>query len=316
MPAGFLYVLVNSSMPGLVKVGKTTRTPSERVNELSGVTGVPTQFIVAYEEHFSDCDAAEQFVHTKLTQRGVRISDSREFFRAPVSDVVKIIASIPSSLALSVGVEPEKSDVSRNPYDMPWYSILESAEDFYYGHGDNIQNYDKAFTMYQDAARLGSLYAVERLGDMYFYGEAVRENKPKAIGLYIQNALNGYYYSYAALAIAYLFTEEHDNSLKAAVSFVKNGETSGWDSCDEPSEPHLSRMFQIISLCATFRASKELQPRFIEVFDKYIDLVLSSAEEGLKRAQRLGIASLIRTSPLAIQAIKSNRDSHPASVGV
>jgi hypothetical protein len=69
MSAGFVYVLLNSSMPGVIKVGKTTRTPSERVEELSGVTGVPTPFIVAYEEHFTDCDAAQQFLHTKLTER-------------------------------------------------------------------------------------------------------------------------------------------------------------------------------------------------------------------------------------------------------
>lgn len=32
---GYIYVLANSAMPDLVKVGKTTRTPAERAAELS-----------------------------------------------------------------------------------------------------------------------------------------------------------------------------------------------------------------------------------------------------------------------------------------
>lgn len=75
-----MYVLANSSMPGLVKVGKTTRLPSDRADELSGVTGVATPFIVVYEEYFDDCDAVEAHVHTRLAGKGLRLSANREFF--------------------------------------------------------------------------------------------------------------------------------------------------------------------------------------------------------------------------------------------
>lgn len=37
---GLVYVLINPSMEGLIKVGKTTRNPKERADELSKVTGV------------------------------------------------------------------------------------------------------------------------------------------------------------------------------------------------------------------------------------------------------------------------------------
>ena len=47
MEPGWVYVLVNSSMPGIAKVGRTTRAPRDRAAELSGVTGVATPFIVA-----------------------------------------------------------------------------------------------------------------------------------------------------------------------------------------------------------------------------------------------------------------------------
>lgn len=94
-------------MPGLVKVGKTTKLPSSRAEELSGVTGVATPFIVVYEELFDDCDFVESFVHTKLAESGMRVSESREFFRAPVSDVIKaILSAVPA-------IQPTKPGIVR-----------------------------------------------------------------------------------------------------------------------------------------------------------------------------------------------------------
>jgi hypothetical protein len=39
---GYIYVLTNPNMPGLVKIGYTQRLPRERANELSRATGVPS----------------------------------------------------------------------------------------------------------------------------------------------------------------------------------------------------------------------------------------------------------------------------------
>jgi hypothetical protein len=41
---GYIYVLSNPSMPGIVKVGRTFREPRARAAELSASTGVPTPF--------------------------------------------------------------------------------------------------------------------------------------------------------------------------------------------------------------------------------------------------------------------------------
>jgi hypothetical protein len=45
---GYIYILINPSLEGLIKVGKTTRDPIDHAVELSKATGVPTPFIVAY----------------------------------------------------------------------------------------------------------------------------------------------------------------------------------------------------------------------------------------------------------------------------
>ena len=46
---GWVYALINRSYDGLVKIGKTTRHPSERAEELSSASGVPTPFTVAFK---------------------------------------------------------------------------------------------------------------------------------------------------------------------------------------------------------------------------------------------------------------------------
>lgn len=76
--AGKIYALLNPSMPGLVKIGKTTRNSELRADELH-TTGVPTPFIVLYEVNVDDCDEAERLMHETLAV--FRLSDRREFFR-------------------------------------------------------------------------------------------------------------------------------------------------------------------------------------------------------------------------------------------
>ncbi len=85
---GYVYLLANPSMPGVVKVGRTTKEPSERVSELSSATGVPTPFDLIYYVATSDCFDAEKRTHEWLTERGYRVSSNREFFNAPIPDVI------------------------------------------------------------------------------------------------------------------------------------------------------------------------------------------------------------------------------------
>lgn len=89
--AGKVYALINPSMPGLIKVGKTSRQSELRADELN-TTGVPTPFIVLYEVDVADCDEAERRVHSLLSP--FRISEQREFFRVAPKIAVDIISSL------------------------------------------------------------------------------------------------------------------------------------------------------------------------------------------------------------------------------
>ena len=88
---GSLYLAVNPSMEGLMKIGKTTRSPKERVLELSAATGIPTPFFLVFDVEVNDCSIAEGFVHDRLDSLGHRVSQNREFFRAPTAVAIRIM---------------------------------------------------------------------------------------------------------------------------------------------------------------------------------------------------------------------------------
>ena len=105
-------------------MGKTTRLPSERAKELSSATGVPTPFVVAFEERFGDCDSAEDAIHSELEARGFRQSQNREFFRAKPNEVIRAIMDI-SSRSPTRGV---KSKTSNCPLQGAHSSYLETIQ--------------------------------------------------------------------------------------------------------------------------------------------------------------------------------------------
>lgn len=77
---GIVYVLINSAMPGLVKIGMTTRESIDtRMKELYS-TGVPVPFdcIYACEVKVSDCAKIEKALHKAFEPN--RINTNREFF--------------------------------------------------------------------------------------------------------------------------------------------------------------------------------------------------------------------------------------------
>ena len=88
----FIYVLENPSMPGLVKIGRTERSVSERVGELSSHTGVPTGFAVVKEWAVADSVKAEKTIHERLSH--YRVSDNREFFKMEAEDATDMIESL------------------------------------------------------------------------------------------------------------------------------------------------------------------------------------------------------------------------------
>lgn len=93
MQHGYLYVLSNDSMPGVVKIGRTVRLPDIRAKELR-TTGVPTSFKLEHFVQVRDCISAESMVHSVLQEQGFRTSPDREFFDISVTVAVNTINSV------------------------------------------------------------------------------------------------------------------------------------------------------------------------------------------------------------------------------
>jgi len=91
MSQGFIYVLINQAMPGIVKIGRTVRSTNERANEIS-TTGVPHDFIVVYEQQFLDCIEAERKIHEYFAE--YRVNKNREFFQVSPKEVIEHIRYI------------------------------------------------------------------------------------------------------------------------------------------------------------------------------------------------------------------------------
>jgi hypothetical protein len=177
MSVGFIYVLINPTMPGLAKIGKTTRDPSDRVAELSSPTGVPSPFILAFEQPVADCDSAEIWIHNELTRQGHRHADNREFFNAPLHEIIRIVSQ-------AANFSPQVSSVTSG--DVQCQSDATNlAEELYElacqhdkGSDNILKNQVKALALYEQAAALGHVLACSEVAWRYEFGPAL-ENGPK-----------------------------------------------------------------------------------------------------------------------------------------
>ena len=81
-----IYVLTNESMPGYVKIGKTTNNIEQRVRELSASTSVPLPFTVFYACKVKDAKFIEHQLHDAFDDN--RVNPRREFFQIAPERVV------------------------------------------------------------------------------------------------------------------------------------------------------------------------------------------------------------------------------------
>ncbi|GBU07387.1 hypothetical protein AwDysgo_07180 [Bacteroidales bacterium] len=125
---GIVYVLSNSTMPGLVKIGMTSRESIDaRMKELYS-TGVPVPFDCEYacEVRASDCTKIEKALHTAFEPN--RINNNREFFSIKPQQAIailelfnrkditiEVIAEIKNDLTVEDKIASEKIKTSRRP---------------------------------------------------------------------------------------------------------------------------------------------------------------------------------------------------------
>ena len=89
MSYGYLYVFSNPSMPGILNIGMTERSPYERLRE-ANVTDTwrpPTPYKLEFAKKVMDVKQKEVRLHKMLDQYHERINPHREFFRVDIDKV-------------------------------------------------------------------------------------------------------------------------------------------------------------------------------------------------------------------------------------
>lgn len=91
MAKGFVYILRNAAMPGLLKIGFSVKVPTERATELF-TTGVPEPFELIYYCLVENAGKLESELHKSLS--AYRYRGDREFFSVELKFAVQSIAAL------------------------------------------------------------------------------------------------------------------------------------------------------------------------------------------------------------------------------
>lgn len=88
---GYVYCFSNPSMPGIVKIGMTERTPDARLSEAnsSDTWRPPTPYKIEFSKKVSNPSQKEKILHDLLAKYTDRINPRKEFFRVSLEEVKK-----------------------------------------------------------------------------------------------------------------------------------------------------------------------------------------------------------------------------------
>jgi hypothetical protein len=101
-----VYVLTNSAMPGIVKIGMTRASDAgERIATLGRNSAVPLPFDCVFACNVSDARKVEQALHIAFAPD--RINPSREFFRTKPSQVLAILELLQQGNVVTAQVETQ-----------------------------------------------------------------------------------------------------------------------------------------------------------------------------------------------------------------
>lgn len=108
---GWIYVITNKAMPGLVKVGYSSKDPQLRADELSH-TGSPHPYLVDYEILVEDPFQFEQRIHRQLSSK----REGKEWFRCSSEEAIVVIKKVAGGASITEAykqADREKADQLR-----------------------------------------------------------------------------------------------------------------------------------------------------------------------------------------------------------
>lgn len=206
---GYVYILSNPGMPGLLKIGMTRFDPTRRVQELSSATGVPTPFQLVYYREFHDCVAAELEIHSIFATKGLRYNDQREFFSVDTVEAINTLLSLDDEEIANNSSQPtEVLDVENYNADINW--------DEYYKKHFEFSNTFRNSKLYQE-------------WNDFFYSQASPLHRKDAnFTKELQNFIDRGIYNGISLLAIELFPDDIDKRIQFILEYAKKGYISGY----------------------------------------------------------------------------------------
>jgi hypothetical protein len=87
---GYVYILSNPDLSGLLKIGMTSKIPEVRAKELSGTTGVSSKYQIEYYGRVEDRFLAEKAAHNRLEN----FHHKKEFFKVDIGVAIYCVETI------------------------------------------------------------------------------------------------------------------------------------------------------------------------------------------------------------------------------
>jgi hypothetical protein len=93
---GYLYCMINLSMPGIFKIGMTKRTPEVRLNEANQTDTwrPPTPYKILMAKRVTNPEHKEKQIHAILSINNKRINPNREYFQSSLDEITALFELI------------------------------------------------------------------------------------------------------------------------------------------------------------------------------------------------------------------------------
>ena len=117
---GYVYAFSNESMPGLIKIGMTERTPEKMLEEANACDEFkpPTPYVIEIQKKVNNCKETEKNIHALLFDK--RVNPHREFFKINIEEL-KVIFNTYTENQTDIVLEKENEficKVNNNIFDL------------------------------------------------------------------------------------------------------------------------------------------------------------------------------------------------------
>lgn len=177
---GYIYCFSNPSMPGILKVGMTERTPEERAKELF-TTGVPLPYKIEFAKKVTNIVEKEKTIHILLEQYTDRIHPRREFFRVSPEEVYKFFDLMDGVMWVETREEEEEEEEDTYPESAPRVKGRQRDMKKYFINGQRIRHtigISKTWVGVYDSIQNGIIYDGQIYTLNKFASNHYKEEKP------------------------------------------------------------------------------------------------------------------------------------------